>query len=53
MRSYEQATLEEGLEKIAKKVWKNMILEYLNLLYESMLWRMQDVVDAERGHTKH
>ena len=40
-------------KNIAQKVWNNITPEYLQSLYESMLQRMQAVVDAQGGHTKY
>ena len=49
----ERATSEVGLKKIARRVWRGLTREYLQSLYESMPGRMQAVVDAAGGHTKH
>ena len=49
----EWATSVAGLKKIARKVWRQVTPEYLNKLYESMLWRMQAVIRVQGGHTKY
>ena len=53
MQHHDEATWAEGLKKIARKVWKNLTPEYLNLLYKSIPRRLQDVAVAEGGHTKY
>ena len=47
------ATSKEGIKKVARKVWRAIMPEYLNSLYESMPRRMAAVIVAEEGHTKY
>ena len=49
----ERATSEEGIKKIAQKVWKAVTPEYLRQLYESMPRRMAAVIASQGGHTKY
>ena len=42
-----------GLKKTVHKVWRQVTLEYLNKLYESMPRQMQAVIQAQGGHTKY
>ena len=53
MQRKEQATSAERLKRIARKVWKGILSEYLNKIYKSMPRRMQAVIDAEGSHTKY
>ena len=49
----EQATSAERLKRIARKVWKGILSEYLKKIYKSMPRCMQAVIDAEGSHTKY
>ena len=54
MAAKRRLLVQSGFGKnIAQKVWNNITPEYLRSLYESMLQRMQAVVDAQGGHTKY
>ena len=48
-----RATSAAGLKKIAEKVWRRIIPNYLNKLYESMPRRMEAVIASQGGHTKY
>ena len=49
----ERPTSKAGIKKVCQKVWKNIGVDYLEKLYESMPRRIQAVIDAEGGHTKY
>ena len=40
-------------KKMARKVWRQMSLDYSEKLCESMPRSMQAVIDAQEGHTKY
>ena len=48
-----EGTSKAGLKKVACKVWRQVMPEYLNNLYNSMPGRMEAVIQAEGGHTKY
>ena len=49
----ERAISAAGLKKIAEKVWRRIIPNYLKKLYESMPRRMEAVIASQGGHTKY
>ena len=40
-------------KKVACKIWRQITLEYLEKLYESMPRCMAAVIEAHGGHTKY
>ena len=49
----ECASSTDKLKKIERKTWKGVTPKYFQKLYESMLRRMQAVVEANGGHIKY
>ena len=53
MQRDERTTSAAGLKKIAEKVWRRILSNYLKKLYESMPRRMEAVIASQGGHTKY
>ena len=49
----ERATSASGLKRIGPKAWNQNTPEYHRSLYESMLRRMNSVIEAQGGHTMY
>ena len=45
--------IDRRVEKIARKVWRQVTPDYLEKLYESMPRQMEAVIQAQGGHTKY